>query len=477
MTAAPPLPSAPPAPPHLRTRRIVTVPPRPHSEDEAARGPRPLQLLDADDLHWIARLTDVVARLEGQPWRLALDAIESGEWDASAPAAAPGTGRAPREISARRLNAATAALRRLLAGRPHEAELARKARSLLLGVPALDEQARASRVSSVATLLELTPAAVERVLWADVPRERPIDLRGGRPTATEVAALANVGLLQRALARAHSLELVIRGDASPILRGSAARGLIATASERDAAVAVADNAAAAVPAADTAAANTASSPDHAAHHAAAHHASAHHAVAHRTGASHAGLRETVLDITGPLALCHGTAVYGRALGNLVPLLASCETFTLTIRAEARGNHYELRVDSPALLPAAAPRRWPLVERLAVDLERVGAPHGVRVRRSPPVLVQTVGRGGALVCPDLGIDVGERVVWVEIVGFWTPEYLARKLARYRAVGAGDVVLCVDASRACDDDDPPAGACVVRFQRRVHAQALLQLLGVV
>jgi len=91
-----------------------------------------------------------------------------------------------------------------------------------------------------------------------------------------------------------------------------------------------------------------------------------------------------------------------------------------------------------------------------------------------VLVQT--KGGALVCPDLGIELGERIIWVEIVGFWTPEYLARKLARYRAVGAGDVVLCVDASRACDDDDPPAGACVVRFQRRVHAGALLQLLGV-
>ena len=418
MTHAPP-------PSHLRTRRIVTVPPRPqHAENEAATGPRPLQLLDVDDLTWISRLTDLVARLEGQPWRVALDAIESGQWNA--PAAAAGTaGRDAREISARRLAAATAALRRLLAARPQAADLARKARSLLLGVPALDDATRASRVASVATALDVTPAALERVLWADVPRERPIELTHGRPLAGEVAALANVGLLQRALARAHSLELVIRGDASPILRGCAARGLIATASERDAA---------------------------------------------------AGARETVLDITGPLALCHGTAVYGRALGNLVPLLASCETFALTIRAEARGRRYELRVDSPALLPATAPRSWPLVERLATDLERLAAPVGVQVRRSPPVLVQTTGNGGALVCPDLGIELGERVVWVEIVGFWTPEYLARKLARYRAVGADDVVLCVDSSRACDDDDPPAGACVVRFQRRVHAEALLQLLGV-
>lgn len=426
MTAA--SPPVPPAPPHLRTRRIVTVPPRAqHPDDDAATGSRALPLVDVEDLGWISQLTEVVARLEGQPWRVALEAIESGEWEA-----ATSTGsrdRDPREVSPRRLNAATAALRRLLAGRAHEADLARKARALLLGVPALDDATRASRVSTVAADLELTPAALERVLWADVPRERPIELTRGRPLASEVAALANVGLLQRALARAHSLELVIRGDASMILRGAAARGLIAAASERDVTV-----------------------------------------------AGDQGAHETVLDITGPLALCHGTAVYGRALGNLVPLLGSCETFTLTIRAEARGRQYELRVDSPALLPASTQRSWPLVEKLATDLERHGAPRGVRVRRSPPVLAQTTGRGGALVCPDLGIELGERVVWIEIVGFWTPEYLARKLARYRAVDAGEVVLCVDAARACDDDDPPAGACVVRFKRRVHAQALLQLLGV-
>jgi predicted nuclease of restriction endonuclease-like RecB superfamily len=67
------------------------------------------------------------------------------------------------------------------------------------------------------------------------------------------------------------------------------------------------------------------------------------------------------------------------------------------------------------------------------------------------------------------------VWLEIVGFWTPEYLARKVARYAAAGIHDVVLCIDGERACDDDDPPPGACVVRFTRRIDADALVQLLG--
>lgn len=477
--------TAPLTPPSSRTRRIITVPPReaptaqpthaPRAappELDARTGPRALQLLGTDDLPWIADLTDAIAHLAGQPWRVALEAIEGGTWlRAADPAgertatAGPSDDRAaaagPNAIPPRRLQAATAALRGLLAGRPQDANLARKARSLLLGTPALDDATRAARIASVASQLAITPETLERILWADVPRERPIDLTGGRPTASEVAALANVRLLQRALAHAHSVELVVRGDASPILRGAAARGLIATASERDAPAAPRG-----APTYETAPAGSAAPTRETA-----------------TVRSAVPTRETALDIVGPLALCHGTAVYGRALGSLVPLLATCQSFTLTIRAESHGRAYELRVDSPALLPAPAPRRWALVERLATDLERIGAPRGIRVRRAPPALVERVSKegalavpSGALVCPDLGIDVGDRTIWIEVVGFWTPAYLARKLARYRAVGARDIVLCVDSTRACDDsDDPPAGACLLRFERRIHAEPLLQLVG--
>ena len=109
----------------------------------------------------------------------------------------------------------------------------------------------------------------------------------------------------------------------------------------------------------------------------------------------------------------------------------------------------------------------MVEQLARDLERLG----IAVVRSPAAIAS----GRALVCPDLGVEVGGRIVWIEIVGFWTPEYLTRKLARFLAAGAGDVALCAVTTRACDDDDPPAGATVVRFERRIRATALAQLLG--
>jgi predicted nuclease of restriction endonuclease-like RecB superfamily len=328
---------------------------------------------------------------------------------------------APREPTPRRINAVVAAMRRLLGGRAVHASLARKARELVLGVPALDADARDARLAAAGVVLGLTSRDVEQVLWADLPNERPIELRQGRPPAAEVAAHANVGLVQRSLRRAHAVELRVRGDAGPLVRAVAARGLIAVTSI----------------AADGA---------------------------------------TGFEIAGPLALCHRTSVYGRALGGLVPLLGGCDDFEMQIRAEARGQLYELVVAAPALLPALpAPRPWKLVERLARDLEK----RGFNLERAPAPTASPVG----IVCPDLRVEVAApsgvvgdaRSVWLEVVGFWTPEYLARKVARYAAAGIRDVVLCVDGERACDDDDPPAGACVVRFARRIDAGALAQLLG--
>jgi len=385
-------------------------------------------LLDEQDLGWVDALVDVVVRHAGEPWRAALDEIEAGAWmlgrarmQTGVPERPHVADHATREPTPRRINAVVAAMRRLLGGRAVHASLARKARELVLGVPALDADARAARLAAAGVILGLASRDVEQVLWADLPNERPIELRQGRPPAAEVAAHANVGLAQRSLARAHAVELRVRGDAGPLMRAVAARGLIAA---------------------------TSLAPDGA----------------------------TVFAIAGPLALCHRTSVYGRALGGLVPLRGGCDDFEMQIRAEARGQLYELVVAAPALLPALpAPRPWKLVERLARDLEK----RGFSLERAPAPIASPHG----IVCPDLRVEVAApsglagdaRSVWLEVVGFWTPEYLARKVARYAAAGIRDVVLCVDSERACDDDDPPAGACVVRFARRIDAGALAQLLG--
>ena len=65
--------------------------------------------------------------------------------------------------------------------------------------------------------------------------------------------------------------------------------------------------------------------------------------------------------------------------------------------------------------------------------------------------------------------------VELVGFWTPEYLHRKLAHLREARLDNLILCVDEDQACADDLIPEGSRLVRFHRRIDPLAVLRAAG--
>jgi uncharacterized protein len=64
--------------------------------------------------------------------------------------------------------------------------------------------------------------------------------------------------------------------------------------------------------------------------------------------------------------------------------------------------------------------------------------------------------------------------LEIVGFWTPDYVARKLALYRSARLSNLILCIDEGRNCAEADLPSGARIVRYRRRVDAGAVLRVI---
>jgi predicted nuclease of restriction endonuclease-like RecB superfamily len=165
----------------------------------------------------------------------------------------------------------------------------------------------------------------------DLASERPVTLPDGRPSELQVAALANERTIRRALMRAESISLRVWGDARPIVRAAAARGLITT-------------------------------------------------IAAGTPG------ETIFDVCGPLAIVHHTTVYGRALAGFVQHLAGCERFELEIACNFGHGSFVMGVASPIVLPeAAASKSWKLVDKLAralttADLEVVRDPPPVATGR-------------------------------------------------------------------------------------------------
>ena len=340
-----------------------------------------LAMIGEADLDWIGEAIELLARHLGQPWRTVAEALDE------------------LPSSRRRITAVRGALARLLGGAGKLTPMARRVREAVLGAPALETEARASRIATAAAVLGVDAAEIESLLFMDVRGERPIAFPRGRPSELEVAAAANIILIQRALGRAHRVQLALRGDDGMILRAALARGLLVVA-------------------------------------------------------SWAGEDRTVLDIVGPLALFQRTAIYGRALGQLVPLLAHAADFELVLEAP----DWSTRITSPLLLPRA-------------PLDRAGSFHARRLARAleqhDPELRVIVGpapvhAGSALLCPDLAIEqCGERW-YVELVGFWTADSLAAKLAQYAAANAR-VKLCVRASRACGEEAATDDARIVSYDR--------------
>ena len=314
--------------------------------------------------------------------------------------------------SAARRHAVMAGLRRWLGRRNSRGMLASRVRQRVLGAPALTASARQSRIEDAALALELTPAELEEALWSDLPSERTVTM-AHRPEELAVAAAANAEILKAALGRTHRVRIQVWGNARPVFRTAALQGLLATASTRE--------------------------------------------------------DRSLVEVSGPLALFHRTTVYGRAMGALVGALAWCERFTLELGLEAGAVH----VCSPVLLPPSPPpRRYDsaLEARFARDFAR-RAPRW-RAIREPAA----VAAGDHLLFPDFLLehrDDPTRRWWLEILGFWTADYLAHKLARYRDAQLRNVILCIDAERAVAADELPPDARIVRFRRRIDIEDILAI----
>ncbi len=64
--------------------------------------------------------------------------------------------------------------------------------------------------------------------------------------------------------------------------------------------------------------------------------------------------------------------------------------------------------------------------------------------------------------------------VEIVGFYTQDYLTRKLSQMRNERLSRLVLCIDESLQVSDSDLPRHAQVVRFKKRVAVTEVVQAI---
>src|SRR5262249_49683383 len=148
-----------------------------------------------------------------------------------------------------------------------------------------------------------------------------------------------------------------------------------------------------------------------------------------------------LHVSGPFALFHHTMLYGRALGQLLGFLCWCGDFALTAECRLRGRLGQLQLSSAdPILPGTQPKPFhrQVEARSPADLRRA-APDGDLLREPEPL-----SAGPTLIFPDFLLRHRfdeSRQFLIEIVGFWTADYLEKKLARLGSAKIGNLILCI------------------------------------
>ena len=321
-----------------------------------------------------------------------------------------------------KLRAAVAVMLRLWKGELCAKVPPDKARELLFcAAAAQNESDRGAAFDAASHALGAAPADIERALFADLPGEKLVCAPANIPSPSDLALRTNQLILRSLLFHARRVRIKAEGATRPLVRQAKLRGLLCSVTDGT---------------------------------------------------------PPILDVSGPFTVFRHTLLYGRALGELVQFLPHCAHFKLRADCVLRGQVAILDVQSgDPFFPAEEPKAFDskLEERFARDLKRA-APDWDLVREPDPVPA-----GDTLIFPDFLLRhrlCPQRRFFVEILGFWSADYLVRKLALLRAAGLGNLILCLDESRG-DELLPPAllpnEARIVRFRRRIDPRQVLAAAG--
>jgi predicted nuclease of restriction endonuclease-like RecB superfamily len=276
----------------------------------------------------------------------------------------------------------------------------------------------------VAASFAVTAVELEAALFADLLSERRVAELSPSLSASRIATDANLAIVSSLIRRAAHVRIAVHGNARPLVRHARALGLICCESRLA-----------------------------------------------------RGVDGVVLDVSGPFALFHHSEIYGRALASLIVRLRNCDEFELTATCSlgSAGHLPSLVVRSgdpigsgSDSVPSESRTKQKFARdflRAAPDWELIGDPDAIAV-------------GGTLIFPDFEItprdDPSGR--WLlELVGFWTPEYLHEKLERLRASGIERFLLCVDQKRECSGAELPSDPRIIRFKTRVDPRAVLAIVN--
>jgi hypothetical protein len=181
-------------------------------------------------------------------------------------------------------------------------------------------------------------------------------------------------------------------------------------------------------------------------------------------------------VDGPASLFKETTKYGSALAKLLPALLRSEKFHLRARIKDKSKVFEFELDHSRsdLFPTVDEEHERKRFDSAVEADFYRRISGVmrdwQVLREPTIL----RAGPHIFIPDFGFERRGICYYLEIVGFWTPEYLERKLEKLKATEAKLLVAVDRKLNLTEEELGETGKEVFFYERRLPLEPVIRRL---
>jgi hypothetical protein len=275
----------------------------------------------------------------------------------------------------------------------------------------LFEHEEAATKAAIAADFGLEWDDIDRRLYADVLSFQRLESFEGYPDATALLSRYNVAQLQACLYAAERLTVTASGDFKTILRYAKLARLL-------------------------------------------------HEV------RRAGPSKYVVELSGPASVLRETRRYGVNFARFLPALLACKGWKMTAALQTPWRRPAvLTLSDRDRYTSALPPPDEFDSTVEEGFARKFGPerHGWRLERESEVLAE----GQTVFIPDFVFrhEDGTAVLF-EIVGFWTPEYLAKKRETLRRFRGRDILLAVPQRSLREGVEPGAGVIVYKTALKIE-----------
>ncbi len=184
---------------------------------------------------------------------------------------------------------------------------------------------------------------------------------------------------------------------------------------------------------------------------------------------------TEIRVNGPVSLLKNTKKYGSSLAKLIPYIIKSNKWSIEAKIEMERNNepriFTFKLNSRDNIPLPIYKEEEIEfdseveEQFYKDISLYASDW--EIKREPTF----IKAGNYVIIPDFGFYKNGITIFLEVVGFWTPEYIQKKIKKFNQTDT-KIIVAVNQNLKCSRADFPGD--VIYYKKYIPIKPVLDIL---